>query len=126
MAVWRIGRGVRRAAWAAAAQSSAPIPVGHQYPESLIGETFLETLWVDLGFGPDERLGGFVVGINEGIDMLPELFDGAERCAAQGLALQDREPDFHLVEPRGPRWSEVEVDIRMTLEPAVVPWACGC
>ena len=73
-----------------------------QYPGSLIGETCLEALLLDLGFGPDERLGGFVVGRNEGIDMLPELFDGAERCAAQGLALQDREPDFHLVEPRGP------------------------
>ena len=39
----------------------------------------------------------------------------------QRLSLQDREPDFHLVEPRGPRRREVEPDVRVTLEPAVVP-----
>ena len=36
------------------------------------------------------------------------------------LALQDREPDFDLVEPGGPRRREVEVHVRMALEPAVV------
>jgi hypothetical protein len=27
---------------------------------------------MDLGFGPDERLGGFVVGFDEGFDVRPE------------------------------------------------------
>ena len=28
---------------------------------------------MDLGFGPDERLGGFVVGPDEGFDVRPEF-----------------------------------------------------
>ena len=34
--------------------------------------------------------------------------------------MQDREPDLDLVEPRSPRWREVEAHVGMTLEPAVV------
>ena len=33
---------------------------------------------MDLGFGPDERLGGFVVGFDEGFDVLAELTDVKE------------------------------------------------
>jgi hypothetical protein len=80
---------------------------------------------MDLGFGPNKRLGGFVVGIDERIDVPSKLFNRCEGCAVQGLALQDREPDFDLVEPGGPRRREVQMHVRMTLEPAVVSWACG-
>jgi hypothetical protein len=52
---------------------------------------------MDLGFGPDEWLGVGIVGFNEGIDVEPELFDRGEGSAAEGLPLQDREPDFDLV-----------------------------
>jgi hypothetical protein len=38
----------------------------------------------------------------------------------QRLSLQDREPDFDLVEPGGPRRREVEMHV--TFEPAIVPW----
>jgi hypothetical protein len=38
----------------------------------------------------------------------------------QRPTFQDREPDFDLVEPGGPRRREVEMHVRMTLEPAVV------
>ena len=55
---------------------------------------------MDLGLGPDKRLGGFVVGLDERIDVLSKLFNRREGCATQGLAFQDREPDFNLVEPR--------------------------
>jgi hypothetical protein len=75
---------------------------------------------MDLGFGPNKRLGGFIVGIDESIDVLSKLFNRYEGCAVQGLAFQDREPDCDLVEPGGPRRREVEMHVRMTLEPAVV------
>ena len=52
--------------------------------------------------------------------MLSKLFNGCQGCAAKGLAFQDGEPDFDLVEPGGPRRREVEMHVRMTLEPAVV------
>ena len=73
-----------------------------------------------LGFGPDERLGVFIVVLDEGIDVIPELSDRCEGGAVQRLSFQDREPDFHWVEPRGPRRREVEPHVEMTLEPAVV------
>lgn len=38
----------------------------------------------------------------------------------QRLSLQDREPDFDLIEPGRPRRGEVEVHVWMALEPAVV------
>ena len=38
----------------------------------------------------------------------------------QGLSFEDREPDFHLIEPRRPRRREVEVHVRVSLQPAVV------
>ena len=75
---------------------------------------------MNLGFSPNKRLGGFIVGIDKSIDVLSKLFNGCEGCAVQGLAFQDREPDFDLVEPGGPRRREVEMHVRMTLEPAVV------
>ena len=82
---------------------------------------------MDPGFGPDEWLGVLVVGFDEGIDVLAELGDGSERGAVQRLSLQDREPDFDLVEPGGPRRREVEMHVRMTFEPAIVPGlVSGC
>jgi hypothetical protein len=64
---------------------------------SLDGETCVEAFLMDLGFGPNKRLGGFIVGIDESIDVLSKLFNRCEGCAVQGLAFQDREPDFDLV-----------------------------
>ena len=61
-----------------------------------------------------------VVGLDEGIDVLPELFDRGEGGTVQRLSLQDREPDFDLVEPGGPRRREVEMHVRVALEPAIV------
>ena len=37
-----------------------------------------------------------------------------------GISFQDREPDFDLVEPGSARRREVEVHVRMMLEPAVI------
>src|SRR5580765_7128964 len=73
-----------------------------------------------LGISPDEWLGVLIIGFDEGIDVLPELLDGGEGGAVQGLSFKDREPDLDLIEPGGSGRSEVEMHIRVTLEPAVV------
>src|SRR3981189_74607 len=75
---------------------------------------------MDLGFGPNEWLGGGIVGLNEVIDVEPEVFDRGEGSAVEGLCLEDREPDLDLVEPGSPRRREVEAHVGMALEPAVV------
>src|SRR5246127_751893 len=74
---------------------------------------------MDLGFGPDEWLGVLVVTLDEGIDVRPELFDRIEGGAVQRFSFQDREPDFDLVEPRGPRRGEMEVNVGVALEPTI-------
>lgn len=70
-------------------------------------------------------MGGIgVVEVDEGIDVLPELFDRGEGSAVQRLSFRDREPDFHLIEPGGPRRREVEMNVRVA-EPAIVPGLVG-
>ena len=75
---------------------------------------------MNFGFGPDEWLGVVIVGLCEGIDVLFELLDRREGGAVQGLAFQDREPALDLIKPGGSGRREVEMDVRVTLEPAVV------
>lgn len=58
--------------------------------------------------------------VDEGIDVLPELSDGCEGGAAEGLAGKNGEPDFDLVEPRSAGGREVEVDVGMSLKPGLV------
>ena len=43
----------------------------------------------------------------------------------QRLSFQDREPDFHLIEPGGPRRHEVEMNVRVAPEPTIVPGLVG-
>ena len=43
---------------------------------------------MDLGLGPGERLGVGIVGFNEGIDVLSELFDRGKGRTVQRLCLQ--------------------------------------
>ena len=95
-------------------------------PESQLADTAtFDAELVDLCFGPDEGFGILIVGLDEGIEMLAKLSDGVEGRTVQRLALQDREPDLHLVKPRGSRWREVELHVRVTLEPAVIPGLVG-
>ena len=75
---------------------------------------------MDFGFCPDERLRIFVVGFDERINVLLELFDGGERCAGQRLALQDGEPALDLIEPRGACRRKVESYKRVAFQPFVV------
>ena len=80
---------------------------------------------MDLGLGPGKRGSIGVVGLDEGIDVLSELFDRGEGSAVQRLSFQDREPDFHLIEPGGPCRREVKTNVRVAPEPAIVPGLVG-
>ena len=46
-------------------------------------ETGFERLLVDPGLGPDEGLCVSIVGSDEGVDVLSELFDRGEGCATE-------------------------------------------
>ena len=88
-------------------------------------ETWFEAFLMDLGLGPGKRGGIGVIGLDKGIDVLSELFDRGEGSAVQRLSFQDREPDFHLIEPGGPRRREVEMNVRVAPEPTIVPGLVG-
>ena len=83
-------------------------------------ETGLETLLVDLGFSPDERRCVDIVVFDEGIDVLSQLLDGGEGRTLEGFSFEDREPNLHLIEPGGCSRLEVEMHVRMPLEPALI------
>ncbi len=70
--------------------------------------------------GPDEWLGPLVIFSDEGIDVLLQLLDGGERCAAERLALQNGEPYLDLIEPRRSCRREVEVHLGVLLEPMLI------
>jgi hypothetical protein len=78
-----------------------------------------ETPLVDLFLGPGEWLGGLVVCGDESIDVLLQLLDVGEGGAVEGLSLQDRKPDFDLIEPGRSGWGEMKVDVGVFLEPAL-------
>ena len=42
-----------------------------------------------VGFGPDERVGDFIVGLDEGVDVGTRLGDGGKGGAVQGLPFQN-------------------------------------
>jgi hypothetical protein len=44
-----------------------------------------EATLADFLFGPDEGLGVFIVGLDEGVDVLAKLGDGWERSPVQGF-----------------------------------------
>ena len=75
---------------------------------------------VDLFLGPGEGLGSLIVGCDKSIDVPLQLLDGAEGGAVQRLALEDGEPCLDLIEPRRSGWDEMEMDIEVSLEPALV------
>ena len=49
----------------------------------------------------------------------PQLLDRAGRCAVQRLALKDGKPSLDPIERRRAASGEMEVDVRMFLEPAI-------
>jgi len=85
-----------------------------------LGDTAVfEPPLVDPLLGPGEWGSCLIVGCDECIDVLLQLLDRGERCAAKRLALEDGKPSLDLIEPGRARWREMEVDLRMFLEPAI-------
>jgi len=60
-----------------------------------------------------------VVGGNEVIDMVAELLWTGKAGASQRMTLEEREPDFDLIHPRGMGGREVKVNLAVAGEPAV-------
>jgi len=53
----------------------------------------------DLAFSPNKRGDFWVANSDKRIDGLGKLLCTRKACPAQGLALENAEPDFYLVEP---------------------------
>jgi hypothetical protein len=77
---------------------------------------------MDLGRRPFEWTGGLVIGFDEIVDVGLEFAKGVEGCALERLAGEDGEPDLDLIEPGGAGWREMEMHVRMALQPAIVLW----
>ena len=75
---------------------------------------------VSISVGPFEGFGTFVVGFDIASDFAGEVGFGSKDAAGDQIALNFGEPDFDLIEPGGPGRREMEMDVRVTLEPAVV------
>ena len=58
-------------------------------------ETWFEAFLMDLGLGPGKRGGIGVVGLDEGIGVLPELFDRGEGSAVQRFSFQSTGSQRH-------------------------------
>ena len=56
---------------------------------------------------------------DESFDFGDQFFDAAEGAATDGLLRDDVEPDFHLVEPGGVGWREVQVVTGSRCQPAL-------
>src|SRR5450755_4881292 len=75
---------------------------------------------MDHGFCPFERCGGLVVRFDELVNRLAQLPWRRETHALERLLAQDAEPTFHLIQPRGIGWGEMQVDFGMALQPPIV------
>src|ERR1700677_601101 len=75
--------------------------------------------WMNHGLGPFERRCILVVGLHKLINRLAQLYRRREANALESLLAQNAEPTFHLIQPRGIRRSEMQMDSRMAPEPPV-------
>src|SRR5215212_5292811 len=66
--------------------------------------------------GPAERGGATVVVLDEGDDAVGEVVDRVELAASEEAALQDREEELDLVQPRCVGRREVQMHVRMPFE----------
>ena len=69
--------------------------------------------------GPLEWLAVRVVGRDEVINALHELFDAGERAASDGFVGDQREEAFDLIEPRAVGRDEVHVPARSGCQPCL-------
>src|SRR5665811_733858 len=75
---------------------------------------------VDLPLLPLERGRDLVVGGGEPLDCVAHLARRGVARSPEGGPFEDGEPDLDLVEPRRVGRGEVEVDVPMASQPAVV------
>jgi hypothetical protein len=80
---------------------------------------------VHLPLLPLERCGCLVVHVDEAVDGAPDLARRGVAGPDQRAAAEDAEPDLDLVEPARVGRGEVEVDIPMADQPAIVPRLVG-
>src|SRR5450756_1210504 len=80
---------------------------------------------VHLPLLPLERRGGLVVHVDEAVDGTPDLARRGVAGPDQRTAAEDGEPDLDLVEPARVGRGEVEVDIPMAGQPAIVAGLVG-
>src|SRR5580693_10760732 len=67
--------------------------------------------WV--GVGPADRSRGRVVVLDVAHQLAPQVGDRGEDASCGDIALDLREPEFHLIEPRGIGGRVVELDVWM-------------
>ena len=83
-----------------------------QLIEDIRQETLLRVLQIVRRNGVEhpERFGAFVVLSDESFNSLAQLIFGFEACSVEGLALQQAEYDFNLVQPTGRSRREMKLD----------------
>ena len=74
----------------------------------------------DFFLGPDEGLGFFVVGVDEGIDVFLQLLKAGKGSATKRLTLQDGEPIFDLIELGCSCRREMKVHPGVLVEPTLI------
>jgi hypothetical protein len=79
-----------------------------------------KSAWLHKAFRPFKGRGGLIVVGHKPIYRLAELDDGSKTRSPQGLAAQDAEPAFDLVEPRGMGRRVVKMGMGMPGLPTVV------
>ena len=75
---------------------------------------------MDDSFGPFKRDGLGVVHFHKPVDGIAKLTRRGETGASQGCAVEDTEPAFHLIQPRAVCRSVVQMDIWVSLQPAIL------
>src|SRR3954465_11626375 len=90
--------------------------VGDEFVDVDLGESDLGQDLVG-GRGPLERSGAGVPGGDVGADGPDQDLHGGEGAAGDGLAGDDAEPGLDLVQPAGAGRGEVEVDVRVGVQP---------
>ena len=70
--------------------------------------------------GPLEGVGGLIVGLDKGVDLIANLAWRGETRAGQGFGGENGEPDLHLIEPGGMGRGKMEMDVLVPRQPAVV------
>ena len=71
---------------------------------------------VGVAIGPLEGFGSSVMATDIFGDFTGEVGLGGENAACDHIALNLREPDFDLIQPRGVGWRVVKLDVGMGLE----------